>query len=215
MKKYHDVIYGSYKKSRYPWQLAYYIQRTYLNSLPPTDFLDLGCGKGEYVEEFGKMLRNAVGIDSEVDFNKDPLPYEDNSFNVVFSKSVVEHISNTQHLLKEAYRVLKPNGKIVLLTPSWEYNHRWFYDDPTHIKPFCRKGLQDALLLTNFKDVDVDYFYHLPWVWDNKCMRGFATLVRKITPDSWRWKDKEEQHMNVFIRFCKEVQLLAIGTKPE
>lgn len=210
---YNDVIYGSYSQSDYSWKLAYYLHRTYFCTLPAVDFLDLGCGDGEYVKQFTKIIARVVGIDSDIDFNKDPLPYEDESFNMVFTKSVIEHIPNTSHFLKEIYRVLRPGGKILILTPAWEYNMKWFYDDPTHVKPFHRKGLQDALRMANFEDVEVNYFYHLPQTWNNPWFKYIATLVRKFTPDSFRWKDKEEQHMNVFIRFSKEVQLLAVATK--
>ena len=243
-KTYHEVVYGNYKKSNYPEQLAIYLERkcfskcwSYIDSLSnpfdlaPITLLDLGCGDKTYVNEFNKLGFKTVGIDSSTatvsgrhmvddvmdyykrpfDFNKDKLPYKNNSFDIVFTKSVIEHIGNTEYFLKEAYRVLKEDGILVVLTPAWEFNYRWFYDDPTHVKPFHRKGLQDALKMSGF-DVDVEYLYHLPFFWKYPKLKFLASLVR-LLPDDWRWKDFEQQHMNVGIRFCKEVQLLAIAYK--
>ena len=56
---------------------------------------------------------------------KEPLPFADNCFDVIFSKSVVEHIYNPDIFFKEAIRVLKP-GLLLTLTPDWEVKQRNF-----------------------------------------------------------------------------------------
>lgn len=231
--QYQDVIYSNYPESKYPKALAYYLYNTYFNKRI-AKLLDVGCGDGTYVKEFSRWITDVYGIEREVrkkinkkeekdyniwhnqklDFNKSILPYEDNTFDFVFSKSVIEHVYNTDHFLSEIRRVLKPGGKVLILTPSWEYNSKWFFDDYTHIKPFHRKGLQDALRINYFRSVEVDYFYHIPLFWKKKYLTILAKFVR-ILPDKLRWKDKEETRHRVWIRFCKDVQLLAIGVKDE
>ncbi len=218
--KYNDVIYGDYPESDYPRELASHIFDNYLFIPGERDWslLDVGCGNGTHMDAFKRFIRigPVCGVDRKdgVDFEKDCFPYPNNSFKFIFCKSVIEHIKNTDFFLYQCYRVLKPGGKIVFLTPSWEYNSKWFYDDYTHVHPFCRKGLQDALKINNFKNVKVDYFYHLPITWHFSEFKLLAKLIR-LLPDSLRWKDKEETKHNVFIRFCKEVQLLAHATKGE
>jgi len=220
---YNKVIYNNYAKSSYPLELVKHIKQKYFiyrNTL----VLDLGCGKEIYTRAFETFGFSCKGIDRgwenkihnlPGDFERDKLPFSDRKFDYIFCKSVIEHVRNTEHLLAEAYRVLKKNGKILILTPSWENNYKWFYDDPTHIKPFCRKGLQDALKMADFKNIEVEYFYHLPFIWKKHSFLGrfLATVIRKILPDKWRWRDCEQKHHNVLIRFSKEVQLLAIGQK--
>ena len=51
-------------------------------------------------------------------------------------------------LLKEMYRTLEVEGKIIVMTPSWEYTY-WgpFYIDPTHIRPFTKKSLDTFINL--------------------------------------------------------------------
>ena len=72
----------------------------------------------------------------KANFEKDRYPFENERFDIVFSKSVIEHIQNTDHFLGEAKRLLKPEGKIVIMCPAWESQAKHFYDDYTHIKPF-------------------------------------------------------------------------------
>lgn len=225
MSEYQKIIYGSYPKSHYPSQLAEKLFKDYLCTYGQgSRLLDVGCGSGQFVHEFSHLGFRAEGIDcngiykvletthSNIDFNTDRLPYPDNSFDIVFTKSVVEHVRQTEHLLGEIYRVLRPHGLLIVLTPAWEFNYRWFYDDPTHVKPFHRKGLQDALRLAGFSDVVTKYFYHLPIFWKFTWLKIIASLVR-LLPDDWRWRDWNQQRMNVFIRFCKEIQLLSTARK--
>lgn len=232
MNNYHQVIYGNYPKSDYPKKLIEYLSFKYRKYVEDT-VLDLGCGDLTYTKEWTKWHFHVHGIDSNkkvqyigvykkdfeeneflIDFEKDKLPYDDCTFDIIFTKSVIEHVANTDHFLRQIYKVLKPGGRIIILVPAWEYNYRWFYDDPTHIKPFHRKGLQDALRLAGFKDVHIDYFYHLPFTWGHPTLgKALATLIRRLTPDDWRWQDWEQQKMNVLIRFSKEVQLLGVATK--
>lgn len=50
---------------------------------------------------------------------RDLLPIEDKYFNVVISESVIEHIHNPSIFLSELNRVLKPDGRVIILIPDW------------------------------------------------------------------------------------------------
>lgn len=93
--------------------------------------LDAGCGR--YLE-FSKELFDdvqVVGIDLEETLDThnqrspyairgdlDQLPFPSNSFDVVISRSVVEHLENPGQVFREFYRILKPGGKVILSTPN-------------------------------------------------------------------------------------------------
>lgn len=94
--------------------------------------LDAGAGDGE----FSRLLaeRNdvvCVEVEPELvgmccdkdmkcisaDLNA-PLPFRDNTFDVVFSRCVIEHLYNPWMFLSEAHRTLKRNGELIILTTN-------------------------------------------------------------------------------------------------
>ena len=221
MSIYTDVVYRNYPKSQYPEKLARYLKDNYFLK-SKSNLLEIGYGEGEYLNLFWEMDIRAYGVDKKsdtvnpmferyCDLEKDNIPYPEDFFDYIYTKSMIEHVTNTDRLLKEAKRVLKTGGKIVILTPAWEFNYKDFYNDYTQTKPFHRKGLREALMITGFKDVKVDYFYHLPFMWN----RPYLQFIPKILSMFylWKWKDKEETIHRPLIRFSQEVQLIATAIK--
>jgi SAM-dependent methyltransferase len=106
--------------------------------------LDVGCGKGVFLRDFGSGLKQrygiksvqAAGIDvvrspndcfSEVcsdykfvqqDLDGQPLPFADKSFDFLGCNHVLEHIFETETLLREFHRVLDPQGLCVISVPN-------------------------------------------------------------------------------------------------
>ncbi|WP_375559421.1 methyltransferase domain-containing protein [Bernardetia sp. OM2101] len=66
------------------------------------------CDKFEEGYEYPKITKN---------YDLTELPEKDNSFDVVLCSHVLEHIPDDTKALEEIYRVLKPNGKAILLVP--------------------------------------------------------------------------------------------------
>lgn len=110
-----------------------------LRPLPPgATLLDIGTGAGKFLELAQKQLSlEVVGSDIDADMlaqarqlpalsttplhlleaNK-PLPFPDNAFDAVTFCSVLFLLDDPTPLLKEALRVLRPNGRLVTLTPT-------------------------------------------------------------------------------------------------
>ncbi|MBU4288999.1 MAG: class I SAM-dependent methyltransferase [Proteobacteria bacterium] len=231
MPNYLDLNYpeDEYSPDKYPQKLCDYLtKRFFLNKGHSGKvLLDIGSGKGNALVGFSRNGFNVKGIDKrnecvnilpdfdirECDLEKDNFSFEDNYFDYIYSKSVLEHIYNTEHIIKETYRTLKPGGITVQLTPDWATDYKNFWDDPTHVKPFTRKGLQNAFELGNFVNVKCESFYQLPFLWKYPSLT-FVTRIISLVPDSLKWKDKEERIQRVLIRHSKERMLLLSARKP-
>ena len=61
----------------------------------------------------------------------EPWPFSEGSVGVIRAHDALEHLKNPIHVMKEAYRVLKPMGWFLTLTPSTD--GRGAFQDPTHI----------------------------------------------------------------------------------
>ena len=149
------------------------------------------------------------------DLSKDNLPYQSNSFDYIFSKSVIEHIAEPSLLIKESYRVLKPEGKSIFLTPSWLHN-AWgpFYLDHTHVTPFTQFSLKNLLTISGYKNVKVLNFRQLPFVWKFPVLKIFTNIISKMPLRySPMYDIKLPTSINKLIRFSNEVMLLAYGEK--
>lgn len=59
---------------------------------------------------------------------------ENNSIDEIFCEHVLEHIPDTIKVMSEFYRVLKPNGKLIIIVPHGK--HHDFWGTPDHVKPF-------------------------------------------------------------------------------
>ena len=80
--------------------------------------LDLGCGNGEYRAPVEKLGYRWVGVDygdpdAPVHADAHALPFPDNTFDTVISLAVLEHVQYPHVVLREAWRVLKPGGRMV------------------------------------------------------------------------------------------------------
>lgn len=89
--------------------------------------MDLGCGSKPYRNLF--TCDEYIGVDFEnpghphlneqidVFYDGKHLPFENDSFDVIFSSEVFEHVFNLHELLLEIKRVLKPGGKLIFTCP--------------------------------------------------------------------------------------------------
>lgn len=230
MVSYIETVYpsgGEYDIGQYPQMLCDYISSLYFTSCGR--LLDIGSGRGSFSVGFSRNGHQVSAVDKfddcvsfladvcdskKCDIENGRLPYEDNSFDWAFSKSVLEHVENTDNFMGEIFRVLKPQGVAVIMTPAWESQYKFFWDDYTHVKAFTRKSLQNAMLIHGFRDVRVDYFYQLPFVWRHKSLLFIPRIV-SLLPDSLKWKDHEQKYFRTLVRFSKEKMLFGVGYKNE
>jgi len=97
--------------------------------------LDVGCGLGLYVRRFRDYSDQVYGVDIDPDKvrqasqalpnitegSAEELPYPGDSFDVVLSHEVLEHVPDDRKAVQEAYRTLKPGGKLIVFAPNRYY----------------------------------------------------------------------------------------------
>ena len=96
--------------------------------------LDIGCGNNKMAGCTYLDADPKVNPDIVHDLNNFPYPVEDNSYDGIHAKHIIEHLDDPQRFLHELCRILKPGGRIFLETPHFssyvaysEAQHKLFY----------------------------------------------------------------------------------------
>jgi SAM-dependent methyltransferase len=121
--------------------------------------LDIGCGLGAYVRAFSRYSDRAYGLDIDaarvetgveegltglVAGISESLPFADASFDGILLNEVLEHVNNDRETVREALRVLKPGGRIVIFVPNR------FYPFETHGVYVGKKYIFGNIPLVNY-----------------------------------------------------------------
>ena len=218
--KYLSVVYDEAKRpvTPYPGQLAEHLFQRFgmkRNQL----FLEAGVGRGDFLKGFHGLGLDCRGCDisheakallpefdiAVGDIEQEGMSYSDNTFDIVYSKSLLEHFFRPERYLKEALRILKPGGLCLTLVPDWESNFRTYFDDFTHRTPFTTVSPLDIYGMCGFAKVDVQIFRQLPLVWRYPRINYACRAISAFVPV--RTKNK-------YLRWSRELMLLGSGYKP-
>jgi len=175
--------------------------------------LEPGSGRGEFLLNFKELGLDVYGIDISpeaanfengldikiCDVENEKFPFPDNTFDIIYTKSFIEHLLSRENFLEEAYRVLKPNDIFLTLTPDWQGNYKIFFDDMTHRTPFINVALEDTYEIFRFKEVNDFKFRQLPIVWKYPLLNYFCSFITPFI--SVRTKNK-------FLRWLRKLMLL-------
>lgn len=83
--------------------------------------LDIGCGTQKEDGYFGIDRFDINGVDLVLNLEKDDLPFPNNSIDHVVTYHALEHLRDYSHIVKEVWRVLKPNAQFFVCVP-YAYN---------------------------------------------------------------------------------------------
>ncbi len=154
-------------------------------------FLDIGCGEGIVLSEALKSGFKPYGLDiaynlhqsvdqTKIQFIKGNIfdaNYQENHFSAIYMDSVLEHVDDPISMLKEMYRILKPNGIVFIIVPNEDslindtkkllytlmlkkskYGRIKPFVPPYHINGFNNKSLEFAIKSTGHKVLELSQF---------------------------------------------------------
>jgi len=191
MKEYYEKLY--HDKKAYHWNHiksrdAFYIQHTRIILDLVDEFgrgktIDIGCGDGYITSQIFKKFKEVVGEDIskeaiKIAKKKNPkmslvaatcvnLPFSDNSFDTVVASEIIEHVNynDGKMLLKEARRILKPQGKLIISTPNLSNPYMKFLQvtrkNIEHLKEYTKREFAE-LISTQFKIIHLNSGVSLP-----------------------------------------------------
>lgn len=177
---------------------------------PKAQIIDLGCGKGDFTLKVKEKVncKKITGVDiwevalkesqkkgikaKKMDLNE-KLTFSDDSFDVVVSNQVIEHLFFPSKFIQEVYRILKEDGYAVISTEnlsSWDniisllfgytpfsmkfdqikignpfspHNGKKRGEYPSHVRIFSFQGLIDLFKYHSFKIKKVSASGYLPF----------------------------------------------------
>ncbi len=149
---------------------------------PDYRLLDAGCGRTlPLLMKYAPKVWYAVGVDlvtpSEKKIRRTPVvrgdlanfPFRDQVFDIVVSRSVIEHLERPATVFREFNRVLRPRGKLIFTTPN-----RYYYSCLiAGLIPFSVKGMYMRWL---FED---DGYDHFPVYYRANTPAAFKRLARE------------------------------------
>ena len=122
----------------------------WLDALPGGALLEIGCGNGERVEFLDSLGWKAQGLEPDQTAAKIACSKGLNvlactlgeadllseSFDAILMSHVIEHLPDPLSVVRECLRILRPGGKLIMLTPNTgSLGHRWYGRDWLHLDP--------------------------------------------------------------------------------
>jgi len=174
-----------------------------LRFYPKCEALDIGCGRGEWLELLGEQGFNVRGIDLDDGMlqvcrelglqalNGDALVHmrslPSESLSVITGFHIAEHLpfDELQRIVIEAKRLLVPGGVLILETPNPENisvgsNH--FYLDPTHLRPIPSELLSFLPEYYCYERYKVIRLQELPALHDEESL-SLLNVINGASPD--------------------------------
>lgn len=153
--------------------------RNSIRFIPDGRALDIGCGNGKFMVVMNSIGWQFEGVELSLNavkacrsvglkvFHGDlkTAAYENNYFDLITARQLIEHIPDPNNLLREIVRILKKKGRLVMETPNskalgrkW-FGTRWYADDvPRHLVLFHTANLNRLAEQHGLRLVDTRMF---------------------------------------------------------
>ena len=205
--------------------------------------IDIGCGPGGNIlllKDFGHVtgldmsaealkFAKTNNFDELVQASGTDIPFENESFDMVTSFDVLEHIDDDEAVIREAMRILKPGGLFVVTVPAYPF--LWSQHDVSmhHVRRYLKQDLLSKMKKNGF---DIKYHtYFIMLAVPIRILQIFRDKLLKNVPSKEKVSYKVEYSWlinsfllsllrieKVMLRFAKApfgTSILVIATKPK
>lgn len=180
---------------------------------PESTVLDLGCGYGEFINNISAARKYAMDLNPDARQHLDPAVHfleqdcstiwelSDASLDTVFTSNFFEHLPDKQCLkqtLRQAFRCLKPGGRLIAMGPNVKYLPGLHWDFFDHHTILTEASLAEVLEMVGFRMEQVTPRF-LPYTMVNApqyplfCLRIYLALP-------WLWWIKGRQFLVIAVK---------------
>lgn len=168
--------------------------------------LDLGCGWGEFINNIKAKKKFAMDLNpagkqrlaTDIEFLNQDCSVEwdisERSLDIVFTSNFFEHLPSKAHIkstLLQAYRCLRPGGKIICLGPNIKFIPGLYWDFWDHHIEITELSLKEILEICSFS-VDLCQPKFLPYTMVNKAPPPLAFVKWYVRlPFLWKFFGKQ------------------------
>ena len=173
---------------------------------PDATILDLGCGYGEFINQANAKVKHAMDLNprtrkllkTDVIFHEQdcsaPWPFEENSFDIIFTSNFFEHLPNKKALdatVRQAKKCLRKGGLIIAMGPNISVLKGKYWDFWDHHVALSDQSIGELLEIHKLKVVSsVPYF--LPYNMVRTKRRPlFLVQLYLMLPVIWRLFGKQ------------------------
>lgn len=153
--------------------------------------LDIGSADGPSVDWLDQRMRRVATdrdpsglVPGDICADGLQLPFKTGSFDVVSAFDVIEHFADDARLLHEIRRVLKPDGRLILSVPAYQWAWSDFDESAGHFRRYTKRSMQRLLERNGFVVERATYAFmgtFLPFLMDRLTARVLSRQGERVS----------------------------------
>ncbi|MCD6579805.1 class I SAM-dependent methyltransferase [bacterium] len=185
---------------RGPYEVIYNRVKKYAKYFSLGTVLDIGCGRGEFLQVLKENTIDNKGLDNDKDlvnglkekgFNISSIGFKEfeteKKYSGVMASHIIEHIPGLEvyDFLKKLNSLLEINGVLVIITPNFqnlEVATETFWRDIEHQRPYPLSLLGSLLVNNGFEVVEKGFDEDTGYKGIKKMLRKFKIFGKYFTP---------------------------------